>query len=322
MALNFQDRGSASATRVLLVVLVVVSVACMTIYAREGAGGPLHAVQSAFAGVAAPFKAAGTAVGAAGEGAAEAVADATASEETLTALRERNAELTELVTQAEEYRLEAERLSGLLELKSKYQVDGVSGRVIGRSTDAWNQRVTIDVGTSDGVEPGLTVMGPAGVVGQVVSASPGSAEVRLLTDPQSGAAAVVQSSRAEGVVRGSLAGLLYLENVDADVTLSVGDVVLTSGLGGSYTRGLLIGTIVRVDGNANDGTRRVIVSPNEQATSFEEVIVVKSAAADSASGGSGSSGSDAGSGSGGNASSSSSSAGSASSAAGNGGGGQ
>ncbi|WP_165051440.1 MULTISPECIES: rod shape-determining protein MreC [unclassified Adlercreutzia] len=280
MALNFQDRGSASATRVLLVVLVVVSIACMTIYAREGADGPLHAVQSAFAGAAAPFKAAGTAVGAAGEGAAAAVADATASEETLTALRERNAELTELVTQAEEYRLEAERLSGLLELKDKYQVDGVSGRVIGRSTDAWNQRVTIDVGTSDGVEPGLTVMGPSGVVGQVVSASPGSAEVRLLTDPQSGAAAMVQSSRAEGVVRGSLAGLLYLENVDADVTLSVGDVVLTSGLGGSYTRGLLIGTIVRVDGNANDGTRRVIVSPNEQATSFEEVIVVKSAASD------------------------------------------
>ena len=270
--------------RVLLVVLVVVSVACMTLYAREGESGPLHSVQGVFAGIAAPLKSAGSVVGAAADGAGTAAQDATASEETLSALRERNAELTQLLTQAEEYRLEVERLQGLLDLKDTYDIDGVSGRVIGRSTDAWNQRVTIDVGTSDGVEVGLTVMGPTGVIGQVVSASAGSSEVRLLTDPQSGAAAVVQSSRAEGVVRGSLSGLLYLENVAADVTLNVGDVVLTSGLGGSYTKGLLIGTIVRVDGNANDGTRRVIVSPNEQATTFEEVVVVKSAASDSSSG--------------------------------------
>lgn len=283
MALDFLDRRSAPVQRVLLAVLVVVSIACMTLYAREGDSGPLHTVQSVFAGAAAPAKSAGSAVGAAAEGVGTAAQDATASEETLSALRERNAELTQLLTQAEEYRLEVERLQGLLDLKDTYDIDGVSGRVIGRSTDAWNQRVTIDVGTSDGVEVGLTVMGPTGVIGQVVSASAGSSEVRLLTDPQSGAAAVVQSSRAEGVARGSLSGLLYLENVAADVTLNVGDVVLTSGLGGSYTKGLLIGTVVRVDGNANDGTRRVIVSPNEQATTFEEVVVVKSAASEGSS---------------------------------------
>ena len=130
-------------------------------------------------------------------------------------------------------------------------------------------------------------MGPAGVVGQVVSASPGSAVVRLLTDPQSGAAAMVQSSRAEGVVRGSLNGLMYLENVGDDVSVNVGDVVLTSGLGGSYTKGLLIGTVVRVDGSTTDATRKIIVSPNETASSFEEVIVVTSAASDGSSGSSG-----------------------------------
>ena len=293
MALNFQDRGSAPSTWVLLVVLMVASVACMTLYAREGEDGPIHAVQSVAAGAVAPFKMAGAAGSSALEAGGEALADATADEATLSALRESNAELTELVTQAEEYRLEAERLRGLLELKDTYQIDGVAARVIGRTTDAWNQSVTIDVGRADGVEPGLTVMGPSGVVGQVVSASEGSSVVRLLTDPQSGAAAMVQSSRAEGVVRGSYAGLLYLENIDTDVVLSVGDVVLTSGLGGSYTRGLLIGTVVRVDGNANDGTRHIIVAPNEQVGTFEEVIVVKSAAeSSSGSGSSGSSGSD------------------------------
>ena len=57
-----------------------------------------------------------------------------------------------------------------------------------------------------------------------------------------GAAARVESSRAEGVVRGSLEGLLYLENLDADAVVNPGDVVVTSGLGGSYAPGLIIGT--------------------------------------------------------------------------------
>ncbi len=274
MSLNFQNRGEAPIRKVLVVVLLVISIVSMVMYAREGEGGALHTVQNAVAGVFAPVKSAGAAAGAAAEGIGDAAADASASAETLSALRERNAELTELVTQAEEYRLEAERLRGLLNLKDTYDVEGVTAHVIGRSTDAWNQTVTIDVGSDDGVEAGLTVLGPAGVVGQVVSSSSGSSTVRLLTDPQSGAAAMVQSSRAEGVVRGSLNGLLYLENVDADVVLNVGDVVLTSGLGGSYTKGLLIGTIVRIDGDAADATRKVIVSPNETAGAFEEVTVV------------------------------------------------
>lgn len=284
MSLNFQNRGSAPVRRVLLVVLLVVSVVLMTVYAREGASGPLHAVQSAVSGIVAPAKATGAAAGSAADDAIDAVEDATASESTLSALRDRNAELTELVTKAEEYRLEAERLEGLLNLKSTYGFEGIGARVIGRSTDAWNQTVTIDAGTDDGVGAGLTVMGPSGVVGQVVSASSGSATVRLLTDPQSGAAAMVQSSRAEGVVRGSLNGLMYLENVGDDVSVNIGDVVLTSGLGGSYTKGLLIGTVVRVDGSTADATRKIIVSPNESASAFEEVIVVTSAASDGASG--------------------------------------
>lgn len=292
MALNFQERKPASVQRVVLIVLVVVSIACMTVYCREGESGPLHTVQNVVSGIVAPVESVGASAGAALEDASNAVDDATASDETLTALRERNAELTELVTQAEEYRQEAQRLQGLLDLSDTYDIDGVAARVIGRSTDAWNQTVTIDAGSDAGVEAGLTVMGPSGVVGQVISVSAGSSTVRLLTDPQSGAAAMVQSSRAEGVVRGSLSGVLYLENVDADVVLNVGDVVLTSGMGGSYTRGLLIGTVVRIDGNANDATRRVVVAPNEEASSFEEVIVVKSAdSADSSSDGSSSDGS-------------------------------
>ncbi|MCI8452095.1 MAG: rod shape-determining protein MreC [Eggerthellaceae bacterium] len=288
MALNFQNQGSALLRRVLFAVLLVISLASMTVYAREGADGPLHRVQAVVAGAVAPARSAGAAADAALDEAADAAEDAGADESTLTALREQNDQLRRAVAQGEEYRLEAQRLQALLNLKDAYDLEGVGARVIGRSTDAWNQTITIDAGADEGVETGMTVMGPSGVAGQVVAVSPGSSTVRLLSDPASGAAALIQSSRAEGIVRGSLDGLLYLENIGADVTVSVGDVVLTSGLGGSYVRGLLIGTVARVDGAAGDATRRIVVAPGESIRALEEVMVVFKADSPAAAGDAGS----------------------------------
>ena len=277
MSLNFQNRNGASANRVLLIVLLVVSLVMATVYSREGESGPLHAIQGAVGSISAPLKFVGASASSGMSDAQDALTDASADDATLSQLREQNAELRELVAQTEEYRQEVERLEGLLDLKEGSGAEGIGGRIIGRNTDAWNQTVTIDVGTSSGVSTGLTVMGPNGVIGQVVSAQASSSTVRLLSDPRSGAAALIHSSRAEGVVRGSLDGLLYLENIDSDVQVSVGDVVLTSGLGGSYTRGLLIGTVVKIEGAQNDASRRIVVSPNDAATSLEEVLVVTSA---------------------------------------------
>lgn len=292
MALNFQNNGPDAPGRLPLIICVVLSLVCVGIYGSEGPAGPLHRVQSAIQGMVAPLQLAGAPLGAAVEDAQQAAEDQGASEETLATLRAQNAELTQSLTQAEEYRLEAQRLQALLNLKDNYDIDGVAARVIGRSTDAWNQTITLDVGSNQGVETGLTVMGPYGVIGQVISVSGGTSRVRLLTDPQSGAAALVQQSRAEGIVRGSLDGLLYLENIGADVNVQVGDVVLTSGLGGSYTRGLLIGTVARVEGSAGNDSRRIVVAPNDSVTLLQEALVVFSAASDAADRGVPTSGSD------------------------------
>ncbi len=275
MALNFQNSSDARLRRILFIVLLALSLIMVTVYAREGEDGPLHAVQNEVGSWVAPFRLAGSHVAAGADDAGEALGNATADEETLSALREKNAELTALVAQDEEIRQENERLRGLLNMQETYGVSGVTAQVIGRSTDAWNQTITINKGERDGVDSGLTVMGPVGVVGQVVSTSRTTATVRLLTDPKSGAAALIQSNRAEGIVRGSLDGLLYLQNVDADVQVSVGDLVLTSGLGGSYVRGLLIGTVVKVEGSAGDATRTIVVSPNDTVSVLEDVLVVK-----------------------------------------------
>lgn len=282
MPLDLSSHSPAALYRAALGVLAALCVASMVVYTHEGDEGPLHVAQNAVRSVLAPAGMAAMPIESAAQGIAQGNEDAAASEETLTQLRERNAELVALLAQADELRQENDRLRALVDLQAVYGIEGATGRVIGRSTDAWNQTVTLDVGSDSGVEVGLTVVGSTGVVGQVISVAPTSCVVRELTDPQSGAAALVQSSRSQGVVRGSLAGVLYLENLDADASVSVGDVVLTSGLGGSYVRGLLIGTIVRIDGNPADASRRIVVAPNDVATPLEEMTVVFSASAASA----------------------------------------
>ena len=221
-----------------------------------------------------PLAKAGAQLALARDNASDALTDATASDATLSELQEENENLRRQLADAEEYKQEAERLEQLLNISEKYSVTGTVACVIGRTSEAYDQAVTLDVGSSDGVVVGQSVMGPNGVVGQIISVSESSSTVRLLTDPQSGVAVLLQATREEGVCVGSLEGLLYLEDVSADANVQVGDVVVTSGLGGSYTRGLIVGSVVRIDQRQGESTRRIVVSPNEEAGPLQEVIVV------------------------------------------------
>lgn len=283
MALNFQQRNPALTSRVLLILLLVASAALVFLYAREGEDGALHAVQSNVSGIFAPVGMAGAAANAGVDSLSTTFENITADSNTLSGLKDYNAQLLNEHAQLQEYKQENERLQQLLDLKDKYDLSGTAARVIGRSSQAWNQTVTLDKGSADGVATGQTVMGTSGVVGQVISATNGTATVRLLSDPQSGAAAMVQSSRDEGIVTGSLSGVLYLEDLETDAKVEAGDVIITSGLGGSYAKGLIIGTVVSVETAQGDSSRRAVISPNDEISSLEEVFVVSTVDAESSS---------------------------------------
>ena len=281
MALNFQQGEAPSARRILLVVLLVASLVLSTVYSREGEGGPLHAIQGAFGVVSSPLRNVGAHVGSTVDSVSESVSDATADATTLSQLREQNQQLRKLLADADEYKTEVERLQGLLDIKDKTGVSGVTCQVVGKSLDAWNQSVTINKGSADGISTGMSVMGSSGVVGQVSRTADHTSTVRLLTDPNSGAAVTIQSGRANGIVRGSLEGLLYLEDVPEDSIPVVGDVVVTSGLGGSYASGLIVGTVVSVEKTTANATGRIVVSMNDDVSQLEDVIVVSSNSDDS-----------------------------------------
>lgn len=275
MAFSSERNSPASQSSIVLIAFLAVSLVCMLVYFREGDEGPIHSVQEAVSSAFAPVQNVGTVIGAGVESAKDNIEDATTKGETVQDLRDEVEELREQLSQMEEYRQEIERLQGLLDMKGRYAIDGIPAQVVGRSADTWNKTVTINVGSDDGVSAGLTVMGPSGVVGQVVSVSPTVSQVRLITDPQSGIAVLIQSNRKEGICRGSLDGMLYLENIDANANIQIGDVVVTSGLGGSYTRGLIVGTVVKVDESQGLASRTIMVSPNESTGPLQEVIVVR-----------------------------------------------
>ena len=274
MPYDMQQTGLRPTRYILLVALLVVSIVSMVVYANEGESGPLHSLQDATMNLTGQAKGSTVGIGVVGQVTGDALSDATAGPSTLSALREENEQLRQQLAEAEEYRQEADRLRGLLDMKQVSGVTGPVAHIIGRSTGAWDQSVTIDMGSNEGVRAGMTIMGATGVIGQVSRTTEDTATVRLLTDPNSGAAVMIQSSRENGIVHGSINGLLYLEDLDEDVIPEVGDVIVTSGLGGSYERGLIVGAVVNVNKTAANPLGTVIVNPNDSARMLEEVIVV------------------------------------------------
>ncbi|MDO5334899.1 MAG: rod shape-determining protein MreC [Coriobacteriia bacterium] len=278
MALKFPDQkfqfGGQLGGKALLALLLVVSLVLVIVYSREDEGGPLHSLQSTTSAVSSPLSSVGASVGSLAASAGTSVEDLTASDASLSQTRENNATLSQMVVELEEYRQEAQRLESLLGLSDAYGFKSVAARVVAYSADSYNKIITLDAGSNSGVKAGLPVMGSTGVIGQVISVTPVSCQVRLITDAQSGVSVMLQSSRAEGILAGSVDGTLTLDGIDETVDVKEGDAVITSGIGGGYYRGLVVGTVSKVTQAQGDATRTIVVTPNANFDNVAEALIV------------------------------------------------
>ncbi|MCR5846390.1 MAG: rod shape-determining protein MreC [bacterium] len=268
-----KKRREVTAT-VVLIIAIVLSIGLMTIWSVEGTRGPLHTMRTVTNTVVAPLQKAGAFLATPFKAVGNGITNAAADDEELLALKEENEALKAQVIEYEEYKLENDRLSELLKMTSTYSLKSVGARVIAHSADSWNQTITLNKGSSDGIEPGMPVMGGKGLLGQVESCTPSTCIVRLITDEQSGVAVMLQSTRTEGVVTGSVDGLLYLKYVPVSVNVQLGDPVITSGLGGTYPKGLVVGIVSRITSNPSDVYQTLIVQPlSESSLVTEEVLI-------------------------------------------------
>lgn len=259
-----------------LIACVVVSLVLFTASSRMGDSGPIAGVRSAFMTATTPVRYLGATVTAPFQGLGNIFANLTADQGTLSDLKAENERLQARNAELEESEQTASRLQELLGIKDTYNLQSTAARIISGSVDSWSSTVTIDKGTADGLSVGMPVTASNGVIGQIVECGATSATVRLLTDESSSISAMVQTSRAQGMLVGSATGQVELTLIRTSQTVNVGDVIVTSGLGGVFPKGLPLGKVTSVDSNPGSLYLDIVVEPFAHTENFEEVLVVTS----------------------------------------------
>ena len=191
-----------------------------------------------------------------------------------TMLKQKVVDLQEETHQLKEMALANERLQGLLQFREKYALSSIAAEVIGQDPSSWFKSLTINKGERDGIKKGMAVLSPEGVVGQILKASPYHSTVLLITDYNSAIDSIVQRNRAKAIVEGrgeNRCQLKYLLRTDE---VMVGDVVVTSGLSGSFPKGLMVGEIHRVEKKGYGIFQYAELVPSVDLTRLEEVLII------------------------------------------------
>jgi len=169
---------------------------------------------------------------------------------------------------------ENNRLKELLDFKQKSPLRLIAARVIGRSPDSWSSNVIIDKGKNSRIRPGMIVVGSRGLVGKVVESGDNNSRVLLINDPSQGVSSIVQRSRQEGLVSGTLGGNLIMRYLPDEAQIVVGDLVITSELSRVYPKGLLVGKVINIGRDFSGLCRYAIVRPAVDLAAIEEVLVI------------------------------------------------
>jgi rod shape-determining protein MreC len=195
------------------------------------------------------------------------------------ALKRKVEDLTVQLVALQEVAAENRLLREQLQMGQRYLPLGMTGaeveaRVVG--VEPGNLIRAISIVAQSGVQllPDMPVVTGRGLVGRVVRSYGNKATVLLITDPNSAIAALVQRTRAQGLVRGQLDGTLLLDEVGKDSEVQEGDVVVTSGLGGVFPRGIVIGQVSRVIERDTALFKQAIVSPSVDFGALEIVLVL------------------------------------------------
>ena len=150
----------------------------------------------------------------------------------------------------------------------------IVARVIGQESNNFLEYIMLDLGQQHGIQVGFPVVTDQGLVGRISEVTDTTSKVLLIADPSSAVNAVLQSSRLNGVVRGMPGGTLIMDYIPQGETFSVGEVVLTSGLGGRFPKGIPLGQVVEIRQRDIDVFQQAVVQPTVDLPRLELVMVV------------------------------------------------
>jgi rod shape-determining protein MreC len=259
-----------------LLIFITVSVFCIVFFAARGRFVTPFSSPAVIT-LLAPFQRAAAWAGAQVQGVVANVQDILTVHQQNQLLRSEVEQLRVQNVQANEYAAENIRLRELLGYtQSARQFDLVMARVIGREPTTWTRMIVIDRGTQHGVRKNMAVITARGLVGTVTDAGPISSKVQLILDPRSAAGALVQRSRVAGVVKGTPDDAMHprMVNVPKSQDMAVGDIIVTSGFGGIYPKGIMVGTVSAVKNDSGGLLHYAVIEPATDFQRLEDVAVI------------------------------------------------
>jgi rod shape-determining protein MreC len=201
----------------------------------------------------------------------------------LAALRQENADLeAEIarlqvqVIELQQQNSEIQILSALVDFARQNPAgDYVAASVIGRDPNPFLHYILINRGSDDGLRRGMPVVTSQGLVGRVAAVTAGAARVQLLTDPDMIVNVILQTADSTAVLQGSLSGEISLDMIAQEVNVEAGDLILTSGLGGSYPEGILVGQVSGVRTRSFDLFQTASVQPVVDFSELDIVLIIR-----------------------------------------------
>jgi rod shape-determining protein MreC len=197
-------------------------------------------------------------------------------------LRQRNTELEAEVAQLQAQVIDLQQkvtetniLSALVDFaRANPNYSYKAAAVIGKDQNPFLSYVIINIGSDQGILPGMPVVTDKGLVGRVDAVIAEASRVQLVTDAASAVNVQLQSSDTEAMLIGSVTGDLSLDMISQDATVTIGDVVLTSGLGGSYPPNLLVGQVISVRKQATELFQQAAIQPIVDFNQLSYVLVI------------------------------------------------
>ncbi len=155
-----------------------------------------------------------------------------------------------------------------------FQGAHVTGQVLGHDPHSFLDYIVIDAGRDQGIEVGMSVITPAGLVGRIAETTATAARVRLITDVSSSVSGLLQNSRVNGQVVGTQDGRLAMRFLSANDPIAVGETLVTSRLGGTMPQGIVIGTVTDIEEQPGASTIQAIIEPAVDLLRMESVMVI------------------------------------------------
>lgn len=272
----FEHKTAVFLIAATLVIAVVIGIFSATA-ARDKAG----AAENLLGAAAEPGQAAATGIGGWFHGIFQYFGSVKALRAENEELKRANVELDKQVRDAQGMEQENQELRAMLNLmKTENKLDLVAAQVIAKDPSNWYSSFTINKGTNDGIQKNQPVLtANKELVGQVYKVGSSWAEIITILDPDSGVGSLIERSKDIGIVEGDASlrhqGLCRLGYLSRETDIEIGDYVETSGMGGIYPKGLLIGTVLDIREDNTNMSKYATIKPIVELGKLTQVCVLR-----------------------------------------------